>query len=171
MTDAFIVSLSKGVDSAKKCGQRKGRQAETKERKKEKVKKGARTKNGAERRWFLTTVGLKEGNAKRGTEGGTGLRDIEYEYPTRAATAGEVAVDVLATLSATLYVSFPFHFQSLGGVQEPETPDLSRGRREQRYVRTPPNPCSPPRCARCRGEINWVSAILDVESREFCAFN
>lgn len=75
-------------------------------------KRGSRrvAKNDAE--GFLTTVGSKEGNAK-GDGGGTGLKDIEYEYSTRAATAGEVAVDVLATLSATSYVSFPFHFQSL----------------------------------------------------------
>lgn len=126
---------------------------------------GCAAKNGAERWWFLTTVGQKEGNAK-GDRGGSGLRDIEYEYSTRAATAGEVAVDVLATLSATSYVSFPFHFQSLGGVQEPETPDLSRDRREQRYIRTPPIPYSPLQCARCWREINWVSAINSTLNRE-----
>lgn len=52
-----------------------------------------------------------------------------------------------------VYVSFPFHFQSLGRVQEPETPDLSRGQREQRHTHLP-LPYSLPIWIRCWGEID-----------------
>lgn len=138
ITTDTSISLSKGVWTVHKKmrGQRKGRQTETKEREKQKVKKGAQLRTTPRDGDFLRQLDWR-GELQRNTGGrveGYRIQILDEGGNGRRSCSGRPCY----VICHVVHVSFPFHFQSLGRVQEPETPDLSRGWREQRRTHLPP---------------------------------
>lgn len=123
----------------------KGRDRDERTTKKEKVKKGAWLRTAPRRRFSTTVRRLWRGGQSWGISNTNTRRGRQRPPESRWSCS----VDVLATLSATSYVSFPFHFQSEESRNQKPRIFLAAGANKATYAPLLPLP-SPSVCQMLR---------------------